>query len=254
MNDAERLFAKAFATSMRRFSMIFTFRETGYISLAVGTPTIAARERMFTEDMLSNPEHDKLFKDKAGFIEIIESMGGIEKVAEFGPKQKIAQFEAAIDASSLVFAHSIVDSNAYDYCLVTSMLEPQSWESLIDKKKIQLSEIKEQSYSEILSREVSKFILSLERESLLKKVDLLFSICKPPRDFAPINDFQYDRARLEELDKLRHEIVHGSGPIKLPNGPADIRYPQRTSSFLMALVNERFGIKVDPNEIKRHLA
>ncbi len=61
-----------------------------------------------------------------------------------------------------------------------------------------------------------------------------------------MDDYVFDRARLVQLDSLRHEIVHGSGPVnEIHVTDNDIWFLQKTAFFLLALVNMRRGFKFE---------
>jgi hypothetical protein len=66
--------------------------------------------------------------------------------------------------------------------------------------------------AEAIRDELIQAILSqLERESLLKKVDMLFRLCNPPEGYAPIDNCVFDRKRLDAIDSQRHRIIHANG-------------------------------------------
>lgn len=59
-------------------------------------------------------------------------------------------------------------------------------------------------------------------------------------------DYVFDRKRIEDLDTLRHEIIHGEGPVsRLPNGENDIWYLEATNMFFVFLLNNRFQVKLN---------
>ncbi len=73
------------------------------------------------------------FKDKKGFL---ESLGGIPGGIPSAVKQltniKLNSYKASIDASSIVLAHSILDSAAFDYLRVIQLVAPlEDWATFI---------------------------------------------------------------------------------------------------------------------------
>ena len=67
-----------------------------------------------------------------------------------------------------------------------------------------------------------------------------------------MSDYTFDRNRLEKLDDLRHEAVHGSDPlVALEDGDDDVWFLQKTAFYLMALVNMRYDTRIDPNLMLR---
>ena len=133
-----------------------------------------------------------------------------EKFAAEITRRTIADAQASIDAASIVFTHSVVDATALDYCRVTALVAPRDWESSVDQRQVKLTDFRGKDYDQVLRQKLDEFFEQLERESLLKKTDLLFAKCQPPKDWAPIGHYQFDRERLQKLDEVRHEIVHGS--------------------------------------------
>jgi len=172
-----------------------------------------------------------------------------EKISNMLLDNAVSGFEASVDAASLVFAHSVIDQAAYDCCKVTALVAPGDWEDNVSKKQVCLCEVKEKpSYDELRSDALRKFFERFAYESLLTKLDRLHSKCRPEPGFAKSDNYAYDRSRIQELDSLRHDIVHGlAKERKLPKGDDDIDYLWNTSMYLVALVNHRYDVKLDPS-------
>jgi hypothetical protein len=99
------------------------------------------------------------------------------------------------------------------------------------------------------------YVVQLERESLLTKADLLFARCKPEAKWSPMNNYEYDRKRLEYLDDFRHNIIHGDGlGMELKNADDEVDYLMRTALYFMGLVNLRYGFKMAPAYIFQAMA
>ena len=110
-----------------------------------------------------------------------------------------------------------------------------------------LSEVKSASYTELFSMRLSEYLSAFERESLLVKTDRLFQLCKPPREFAPVRGYQFDRDRLCGLDRARHDLVHSQSTSALPGDiDAAIEYLVNTGMFLLGLINHRYQVRLDP--------
>ena len=198
----------------------------------------------FADQIFNGHEYDRFFLDKPGALKII---GEPENLQQKLATDQLSRFEAAVDSASLIFAHSIVDAAALDYCKVTALTAPDSWAKYVENKRLSLAELKGRDYPQVLAREVIFYVEALERESLLMKIDRLFEVCHPPKGFDPIRDFRFDRERLSELDKLRHEIVHQAGAVKpLPKGADDLWFLEQSTAYLVSLINERFGLRIDP--------
>ena len=168
-------------------------------------------------------------------------------------QDQLKNYKASVDAASLIFAHSIIDNAALNYCRCCALANHNDWDKFVEKKKISLEELKKLSIDEIFSKKVYEYIDSLDRESLLLKADRLFQICQPPSGFTPLHNYAYDRERLVQLDEMRHEIAHKSSSVPmLPAGDEDILFLQQTANFFMALVNSKYKLKIDPNHMVNH--
>ncbi len=174
------------------------------------------------------------------------------KTVAVAAQSEMETFRVAVDAASLVFAHSILDDAALQYCRVTSIVAPSSWEPFVFNKPVKLEEVRKESYQKLLMAKISDALKKLERESLLTKFNKVFQICQPKPDFKPIRGFSFDRSRLEELDTLRHEIIHETGPVRpLPRGDDDLDFLKMCAFHLMRMVTHCFGVTWNEELIER---
>jgi len=162
-------------------------------------------------------------------------------------EKSVTAFEAALDAASLIFSHSLLDTAAFDWCRVCALASPDDFMPYIDNRKFTLAEVQAASFSELREKAIGRHLKTLERESLLKKLDILFALCRPP----PIlQNYSYDRKRIVDLDTLRHDYVHrGWVGGRLPQGDDDLAFLSNTTTFLFHLVTQRYGIRLDPNAL-----
>lgn len=244
MSEAEKLFTETFATCNSRFAVIGSFREISRLGLPTATLHIYDQYLQFADELFNDPQHEKLFIDKQ---KALESLGGVEALGTKIAQDQLNNHKASVDAASLVFAHSIIDYAALNYCRCCALANQNDWEKFVKNKKLSVEEVRKLSVEEILFKKVHEYIDSLDRDSLLVKADRLFQVCQPPAGFSPLHNFAYDRARLVQLDDMRHEIVHKSSSVPmLPAGDEDIWFLQQTANFLMALVNSKYELKIDP--------
>lgn len=115
----------------------------------------------------------------------------------------------SLDAATLVFIHSVLDELVFDYCRVTALHAPEDWEDDLKQVQISLLEAKNKTYNQILTAKIEKHLEKLARESLCTKTDRLFARCQPSADWSPMESYSFDRDRIQEFDKQRHEIIHG---------------------------------------------
>lgn len=83
-------------------------------------------------------------------------------------KNTINTFNSAIDSASLIFAHSILDAVAFEYCQLIAEDSPMSFKEKLSNKKLSLSDISNNSYEDLLKLQLNKFLEDFERESMLK--------------------------------------------------------------------------------------
>ncbi|MCH7760808.1 hypothetical protein IIA15_05320 [candidate division TA06 bacterium] len=201
MKEAEDLYSKIFFRTLRLLSEVNSFREVAKLGLETATPQIIEESYEYVRHVLTNPELDKVFLvDKNKYFTA-------ERKQEFAEKyiqSKIIPFQGAVDAASLLFSHSSLDGTSIDLCRVCALIAPQDWEPFLQEQKATLPEIKVTHYDTILKQKIEKHLKSLDRDSLLKKIQRLYQICQPPRDFKPKRDYKYDEGKIKQLDRVHH--------------------------------------------------
>ena len=247
MPDPETLFNEAFMRwVIDRWVVIHSFRRVSSAGLSHAKDVVSAYSERIVREHLGAPEHAHLYIGAPEHRH--ESMA---QLAHAVAATDIENSQASVDAASVVFAHAILDGAAFDCCRISSAIAPSDWEGYIAERQVRLTVLKEVSHEEIVRDVVEKYVAILERESLLKKVDLLFARCQPPADWSPMSNYAFDRARLEAFDHLRHDIIHGSGPRPIPSLDVELDYLGRTTFFLFGLLNHRYQLKVDLSYVAR---
>jgi hypothetical protein len=161
-------------------------------------------------------------------------------------------FESALDAATLIFAHSVLDSAALDWCRVCALAAPDDFLPLIDQKKVTLAGVRAAaSFAELRAAALEGYLESLDRAPLVNKLDLLLSLCRPDSTFVSVDaNYCYDRERIIALDQLRHDYVHHGGlGVRLPQGEADLSFLRGTYWFLTVLVCQRYGLRLRPKPL-----
>jgi len=251
MSPAERLFNDVVARCYDRWRFVLSFRITAKASMAAAAKQIEADKISFVADMLYGSEFDKILIEKKKFFE----MNPPEKIVQSMTEQTVQEMELVMNAASIVFVHSVLDAAALDYCRVTALAAPKDWETVVEKKGVSLAELKGATYDQLLDQKLKDYFEQLERESLFAKADQLLARCKPPAKWSPMNNYEYDRKRLEYLDKFRHNIIHGDGlGMELKNADDEIDFLMRTGLYYMGLVNLRYGFKLAPLYIFQTMA
>ena len=243
LSPPERLFNDVMARCYDRWRFVLSFRITAKASMDAATKQIQADKITFVANMLNDPEFDKVFIDKAKFFEQTPP----DKIVEQMTAQTITEMDLMMNAASVVLVHSILDAAALDFCRVTALAAPKDWESVVEKRGVSLAEAKAINYDQLLDQKLKDYFVQLEREGLLAKADLLLARCKPEAKWSPMNNYEYDRDRLERLDKFRHNVIHSDGlGLELKDADDEIDYLMRTALYFMGLVNKRYGFRLAP--------
>jgi len=203
----EELFTDTHNRYMKNWTVIISLRQFVDASAPYAEVVLAAQHAGFMKLFVTDPDYMKIFGpgDKPVSAEI---RAFIKAQMTQGV---MTSAHAAIDAASIVFAQSILDDCAWSYLKICAMVDPSAWEDLIDAKKIDVKAVREKKYEDIRGEMIQAKLEQLGRESLMVKVDLLFKFCTPPKDYSPMNDYAFDRARLERIDGQRHGMIHENG-------------------------------------------
>jgi len=249
LHKANALLTDTFLRYLKGFAFIFSFRWLASTGLERSFNFLRDDSLMLFQELETNPDYKGILID---IDPNRRSSPNWARVAAIAARGQAEGFSVAVDAASLVFAHSVLDDAALQYCRVTAMVSPSSWEQFVIDRKITLSEAKNENYQSLLQQNIERHLNNLEKESLMVKIHKLFAVCKPSRDYRPIRRFSFDSSRLQDLDTLRHSIIHQTGPVqKLPKGEDDIRFMQLCGLYMVNLVNARFGVQIDANQAQK---
>jgi len=250
--EAELLFTQTWIRTNNRFSDVLSFWRYTLQSLEHVKKATDLEYSKFVQSLASDKEFNEIIIDKKAFF---EAVGGADKLSTELAQKQIESYRIAIDSSSIILAHSALEAAAFDYFRVIEIVAPlEDLEKYVIKKQISLEELKASNYSDLMRQKIHKFVDDLDGKALLEKIDKLFEICQPPSRYSSIEGYVYDRNKVERLDKLRHEIVHGDGIVAaLPNCFEEIRYMRDTSNHLMKLVNNKYNVKMNEIALKKAL-
>jgi len=242
MSTPEELFTETFRRFNNNWNVINAIRQ--FVTVAGSIAPLAMKEYHAgqMEVLSAMPDFRKIFGDadrpmKPELMEFLQT-----QVTQL----VLSNASTAIDAASLVFAQSIVDDAAWSYLKVCAAVDPAAWEGQIDDRRIGFKDLKTKSSEDIRGELIETRIKQVGRESLITKIDLLFKLCPPPTGFAPLNNYTYDRDRIEKIDAQRHNMIHENGfGTALPKLEEDLKYLYKTAWFLMGLVNKKHDLRLD---------
>ena len=243
-SEAERLYSRAFRNLFQSAAEVQTFRKIAQL----GKPAASAALNIENYQLALSLQNDPAFGAFFGSAKAaLEFLGGTEGISASATTKQLAQSDRAVDAASLIFLHSAVDASVSDLCRVTLLLAPVEWKRFVDTQKVTIGDLQDHTADELLQEKLTTHMDALERESLLKRVNRLFEVCKPAPGFDPVGNFAYDSARLLSIDELRHRLTHGDrAATTIPDWAELQEYLMKTGLYMASMVNWKFGIRVDP--------
>jgi hypothetical protein len=187
--------------------------------------------------------------------EIVDDFYKIMKSQMQQVHQRIKQnTERQLDAAAIVFAHGILDASVYGYLKVLAIASPESFSIYTDNKKISLSDAKSSSYDQLQKNKIEEFMEgTLERSSLIYKLDILHEITKPTNTKLNKN-YNYERDKLVKFDEARHNIVHGNDWSSYSiDFTKELFYWELLNWYFLRLVATKTGLKLSQEGGNKYL-
>lgn len=241
MTNPEDHLSKIIGLSFKRWSSIANLRNIAKIGLEQADPIVQKKSKNFVDVFLSSQDlRTEMVSDGEDPDELAEGLP--EKIT----KSNKQRFERSIDATSLIFGHSMLDYSTFEYCKITYHLNQEYWLNKIQNQKISISDLQKKSKDEIIEKKISEYFESFERESLVTKIDSIFAVCSPDANFDPLDDYKYDRSKILEIDRKRHDIIHSNKELEeIDINENDIYYFQFTDLYLFVMLKETFGLEIN---------
>ncbi len=254
MTEAEELFNQTFWRYQGLWANVFGFRQALMGVLEAMARQHREQAKQLYTSLVSDPAYRRILIDPEEFARSISR----EKFADEVGGVTTQSTKDSSDAAIVVFAHSVLDGAAMDYCRVTAAAAPKDWEPELKGRQVPLLEIANaRDYNELFQRKLEDRLQELERESLVTKIDRLLARCQPPAKWSPMTGYEFDMERIKRLDTQRHEIIHGLAlgiPLKHhPVSDESLFYLSRTSMYFQGLVNLKYGLKLDPSHYWKRL-
>lgn len=242
MSTAEDQFLETFRRFNNNWNLILSLRQ--FLVATGGSAPLAVQE--FNTTLLNSAATDPDFRRIFGDADKPTDPELLSFIQTQITQMVLNNASTAIDAASLVFAQSILDDAAWSYVKVCATAEPAAWEYMFENKQVSMKDFKTKTFEQTRAEFIDDRLKQIGRESLLVKINLLFKLCTPPKDYAPMNNYKYSEDRLKTIDGQRHRIIHeNAAGTPLPTLPDDLVYLQKTAWFLMGLVNQKHKLKLD---------
>jgi len=256
MTDAENLFSETFARWIKASATVSNFRSTFAAVASNAKEHLELSATGLFRKLHEDPQWTGILTNiKTGQPASAKPVSEYEELGRIGAQVIFDSTYASLDAAVLVFYHSLLDATAFDYCRASALHAPEDWEQELKHTKIDLHDIQDKSYEQLLRVKLDERLEKLERESLLSKMDRLFMRCGPPSGWSPMMGYVFNREMIKQFDDQRHEIVHGKALGKplthYPVSDDSIAYVDKTGMYLMGLVNFKYGLRVDPQHFSK---
>ena len=243
--EAQALIADVVARMMAHQGAILSLQRVA----AVGMTPAASVEMMHEDIAFLRKALQEMLIDKAQIV----SQAEVAMYASAMAQQTARSAAEVVDTASLVFGHAVVDDVALTCCKITMLLALEAWGELLGKRQVALAEVRESSYAGLLNKAMARRLEELERASLVDKLDVIFARCRPSLAGPPFtDDTKYDRDRVERLDRARHRVIHEPVlRVGLSNFADDFWYLMRLPFLMIALLHNRFGVGIVPEDIMK---
>jgi hypothetical protein len=242
--DSDQEFTIVFKRMTNAWAVIDSLRTATSLGMPYAAEIVKTQHMSFVSDLALSGQLEKL-------IVGIRDAADLKKTADFLQdrltEQTLRNATYSVDAASLVFAHTVLEDGVDSFVEITSQVAPDFWRARVKGRQVTLESVLEQGPDSCLHSLISKEIGGICRnESLLKKTDLLHAICRPPGE-PDHPEYKFDAEKLEQIDKIRRDIIHGDF---LGSEIADIdgklAFLRNTWMYFFVMMHKSFGLRIDP--------
>lgn len=251
MTPSEQIFIEIWNRLSSDWSRLLTFRQMALLGEDTARKAVHRSNEYYVNHKLLNGEHQNFLKDKREFIE----SGMAARMPSEMTQTSVDAFRQTLDASTLVFAHSILDAAVFDCLQICAIEASAEWGELLGVRKVTLADAKAQPYQALLNNILRDELSRIERESLITKIERVFQLSKPSRQEYLTTGFRFNKARLANLDNTRHQLVH-QPTLKWAstNLSADLEFMLDSGMHLFCMVGNEFQLKMSGEEVMQSLS
>jgi hypothetical protein len=184
------------------------------------------------------PEVEKIFGESLDAFQFVKY-----------PHISIRHSKRRIDAAAIVFIHSLLDATIYSLCKISHSLNPNDWMPFIKDRKIEIGTVLAETKDNVIQAATEKFLVGLERESIVKRSDILHAICKPASQARYANNFTFSKSALETFDNLRHDIVHGQQSVReIFTIDQELNFGLKAGVYFSSMIRHKYGLEKEISE------
>lgn len=246
--EAQLLLTRAYARFLQGVQAVAGARAAADTALTHGRQLITDEARCQTHEGLRKAVQAGILKPDRGPS---DTDAVLSLVVEKAGDHQLSSLQAVIDASLIIFMHSLLEAGIVDLCRTTMILNPDAWAARVDSSEVQLRQLRGRTYEELLRDKLGQYANDLQRIPLPKNVQRLLGVLQPgPGELNDAN-FTFSIERLKELDALRHKIVHETGPRAVDGLDDQLRYLQVIFFRFAGLVMLKHGMVLDDQVLRQ---
>jgi hypothetical protein len=151
LQSAEEILSLAFARYTKNISVITSLRRFREAVMPFAQNALNAINAELLAEMALNPTFQKIFTNLDGDVTPL-SEEGIALIRSGLTDTTITSASAAVDAATVIFAHSMVDDCVFSLCEACALAGPEDWDRFVDAKRIAFCEVRQKTSAPFDSR------------------------------------------------------------------------------------------------------
>lgn len=197
--------------------------------------------RMMSYGLLKASEDEEFFKETVVHWAPHLDEQKLQEVTELIRESNIDSALKGAKGAALIFIHTGLEGCLDELAELDAKANPNDWMHLFSDKKLNVKYVLQRKRDELIATLADDYIKKYKRNSLLEKLDALFSVLKPIS--GEMSHYRYDREIIQRIDELRHDCAHGR--IDLADFAIiyeDIEYLKQTGKYFLRLMANKHGV------------
>jgi len=238
---ADALFTDAFWRFNVQWGDIWSFREAAL----GGIPTQESKFRQKMNGLVHRMRPGGDLQHSLVDAESFFKSGADRAYVEKSVTASLRGAQAAVNAASIVFGHSILESVMHSSLKIICILDRGEFINRIGKTRVSIAEALSDNLVGIVDQKIRSELKDLERKGLVTKSDFLHDVCKPEHPYDGLG-YKFDRQRLRDLDDLRHRIVHGPSTDVQYDVRSHLDYLNLSCMYFIYMLHLKYMLKIIP--------